>query len=126
MGMRFALKGTREVTRNLRQAAKNMPDLLEAAAFLEFQVEQKEVERRTPVDTGNLQDSFEVVTEWVGRSLFVHIITDVEYAPIVHEDMDAFHPVGQAKFLESVLDESAPYMARRIAERMSDLQGILS
>ena len=37
----------------------------------------------------------------------------------VHENLDAFHRVGQAKFLESVLVESRPYLAARVARRMN-------
>jgi hypothetical protein len=40
------------------------------------------------------------------------------YAIYVHEDLEAIHPVGQAKFIESVLLESRPFMAARIAKRI--------
>jgi hypothetical protein len=40
------------------------------------------------------------------------------YAIKVHEDLEAFHRVGQAKFLESVLLESAPHLAQRVSRRI--------
>ena len=40
------------------------------------------------------------------------------YAIYVHEDLGAFHPVGDAKFMESVLNESRPFLAKRIAARV--------
>jgi hypothetical protein len=40
------------------------------------------------------------------------------YAIFVHEDPDAIHKVGQWKYIESVVKESVPYMAVRIARRI--------
>lgn len=40
------------------------------------------------------------------------------YAIYVHEDLEAFHKVGQAKYIESVLMESRPFMAARVAKRI--------
>jgi hypothetical protein len=42
----------------------------------------------------------------------------VLYAIFVHENLENFHPIGQAKFLESVINESRSYMAARIAARL--------
>jgi hypothetical protein len=39
-------------------------------------------------------------------------------AIVQHERIDFFHKVGQAKYLESVLNESRPYMGARIARRV--------
>jgi hypothetical protein len=36
----------------------------------------------------------------------------------VHEDLTALHKIGQAKYLESVIMESRPFMAARVARRM--------
>ena len=45
--------------------------------------------------------------------------TEVGYAIWVHERLDVLHPIGQAKFLESTLLESIPYLAERIAKRIA-------
>lgn len=70
--------------------------ILKAALLL-----QREAQLRTPVDTGALrasaytrksrEDDFEIEYE-VGFTQ--------NYGLYVHENMDAFHAVGQAKFLE--------------------------
>ena len=44
------------------------------------------------------------------------------YALEVHENLEAYHPRGQAKYLESVILESAPHMAQRIARRVGSLR----
>jgi hypothetical protein len=48
----------------------------------------------------------------------------VDYALIVHEDLEAFHRVGQAKYIESVLNESKRSMPARIAKRI-DLKKVV-
>jgi hypothetical protein len=41
-----------------------------------------------------------------------------DYAVYVHENLQAHHPVGQAKFLESAMTEAAPTLAERVAARV--------
>ena len=50
-----------------------------------------------PVDTGALRDSISVV---VKNESEVWIVASMEYALYVHEDLRAYHPRGQAKFVE--------------------------
>jgi hypothetical protein len=40
------------------------------------------------------------------------------YAIVQHENLEFHHTTGEAKFLESVLNESRPFMAQRIAKRI--------
>lgn len=68
-----------------------------------------EAKRLTPVDTGRLRSSL----GWNVSDLTAVIGTNVEYAPFVHENMDARHVVGQAKFLETA--------ARSKADRVQQL-----
>ena len=84
--------------------------------------EAKESMKRTPVDTGALRASHEVQPpKWSGRDLSVMIQVGgpaAGYAVIVHEDLEADHKVGQAKFLESTLNESGPHIPKRVANRI--------
>lgn len=102
-----------------------------AALFAEAQIEMAESKRRVPVDTGVLRASGYVNPPVAGFGLGGGGVAGTvrvelgyggpaeDYAVIVHEDLDAFHRVGEAKFLESVLNESAPFMAQRIAKRIN-------
>lgn len=86
-----------------------------------------EAKKRTPVDTGRLRasiawaagptprthdDSAQGQDGTLVRSSYVvgaargeaHVGSNVEYAPYVHEDLDAYHAVGQAKFIETAFD----------------------
>lgn len=87
------------------------------AAEEEGKVEFEEMRRRVPVDTGELRDSGGFNVEKKGNHILMNYHFDADHAVVVHEDMEAFHADGQAKYLESVLLESAPHILKRIKER---------
>ena len=62
--------------------------------------ELEESARLVPVDSGTLRASGHVSTD--GMRASVYYTTD--YASIVHERLDLYHPDGQAKFLENAQD----------------------
>jgi hypothetical protein len=111
-----------DVARRLATAVREFPREAARALYEEAQVEAKESMKRTPVLTGALRASHEVSKPEVGgREIRVTISVGgpaAPYALFVHENLDAYHPVGQAKFLESTLNESRPYMAERVARRI--------
>tara|TARA_R110000824_G_scaffold167181_1_gene343948 strand:- start:6438 stop:6761 length:324 start_codon:yes stop_codon:yes gene_type:complete len=88
----------------------------------EAQIEQKESMKRTPVLTGALRASHETSDFTLGKNTIEVDIkvggASAPYAVAVHEDLSAFHRVGQAKFLESTIRESAPHMASRVSRRL--------
>lgn len=120
--MGFVMKGAAEMAAMIRQAAHQFPDAVAKALYQEAQIEMTESKRRVPVDTGTLRASgFVSEPEHPGTQVSVTLSYGGEaeqYAVIVHEDLEAYHLVGQAKYLESVLKESAPYMAERLARRI--------
>lgn len=126
--MRATVRGAKEMAAKLQQIAAKFPDRVAAALYREAQIELTEMKKRTPVDTtanaphpGNLRNSLhtgEPVRS--GRTVSVTVASGAQapYAIYVHENPDAFHPVGQWKFMESVIDESRPHMAARVAKRL--------
>lgn len=126
--MKFSLRGADKMIQKLRKVADQYPDVVAKALYQEAQIEATEMKRRTPVDTtanaphpGQLRNSIHVEEpERKGRTISVMIATGVEapYAIYVHENPDAYHPVGQWKFMESVINESRSHMADRIARRI--------
>lgn len=122
MATGFELKGVEGVRRKLERLAQQMPNEVARAMFEEMQIEATESRKRTPVDTGALRASHHVLKPDISnRDIKVSIEVggpSAPYAIIVHEDLQAFHKVGQAKFLESTILESAPFMAKRIANRI--------
>lgn len=119
----MALRGLDRLERNLATLGRNFASDVEAALYQEAKVEQQESMRRTPVDTGALRASHETETRREGRDIVARISVGgpaASYAVYVHENLEAQHPVGQAKFLESTLMESRPFLGQRIARRVED------
>jgi len=108
--------------RKLQRLADRFPDEVGRALYIETEIESKEVKRRTPVDKGALRASVHVVGPTrEGRTIYTFIVAGgpaAPYALFVHEDLAAFHKVGQAKYIESVIMESRPFMGRRVAARI--------
>lgn len=86
-----------------------MAGLLEAG----LQV-QRVAQERTPVDTSNLKNS--AFTRKEGE-MSVLVGFSAAYAVYVHEDMEARHTIGQAKFLESALRDNRDAILRIIQAR---------
>ena len=91
-----------------------MPKRIEAAVREEAEANKEQAQARTPVKTGVLRDSAQVISD--GNT--AHIVYTAPYAAIVHEDLDAHHRNGEAKFLERTMNDSVAGMAQRLAERI--------
>lgn len=120
--MSVEVKGADKVFGRMGRLAKAIPNEMARALYEEALIEQKESMRRTPVDTGALRASHMTTKPRIsGQDVSVTIEVGGPAAPYaipVHERLDVDHPVGQAKFLESTLNESRPYFAARIAKRI--------
>ena len=118
-----------KVLGSMKKLDHTIPLVAAAALYQEALVEQKGSMKRTPVDTGALRDSHQTsLPRWKGQNLEVTIKVGgpaAGYAVIVHEDMEAKHEVGEAKFLENTIKESAPSLLARIAKRMKLNQGMV-
>jgi hypothetical protein len=92
------------------------------AILAETRIEAKESMRRTPVEYGTLRSSTEVLGPFYDAGIYCQIHVggpSAPYAVYVHENLEAQHTVGQAKFLESTIAESRPFMAARVAKRLN-------
>ena len=120
--MATPIKGYNEMQRAFTAIIRGLPNVVGAALYAEAQIERTESMRRTPVDLGNLRASHIVLPPVTkGAETMVTIAVGgpaAPYAVYVHENLEADHKVGQAKFLESTLKESAPYIAQRVARRI--------
>lgn len=115
----FTYSGTKE----MRQKAKKLQDDSRRSMLKSVDnfttTEMREMKKRTPVETGELQDSgYTEKAHFVGDQVQARLGFTAEHAMVVHEDLEAFHRVGQAKYMESVINESAPYFPTRVAEDM--------
>lgn len=119
MSARLRLIGAKEMQANLLKLSRDFKKSLERNIKKFAEEEMREMKRRTPVDTGTLRSSgFVENPKWVeAHTLRVELGFGgpaESYAIYVHEDLEAFHRVGEAKFVERPLNESAPYFLERV------------
>jgi hypothetical protein len=116
------LFGKTEMKTKLTNVAKNYSEKVGKALYIEMGIELREVVRRTPVLTGALRKTEKLIgPSQQGKSIVVLIVaggSEAPYAVVVHEDLEAFHKVGQAKYIESVLLESRGAIGSRVAARL--------
>ena len=125
--MKLKFRGQHEMFANTKRYSKEFPERLGRAMKAELDIEVKEMQARTPVDTGDLRDSIHATEpEIQGQAVKCSVVAgttadgvELLYSQIQHEDLELNHPNGgQARFISSVLYESAPHIGERIAERM--------
>jgi hypothetical protein len=131
-------KGLNEMQQKLTNLAINFGAAADEALRAEAEIEMTEAKKRCPVwnperpvpaghTPGQLRASGRVEGPSAdGKDRSVRMVFgggDIDYAVYVHEDLEAFHASGQAKFLESTLLESAPHMPNRVAARMKRTLG---
>lgn len=133
-GLSLELKGLDELEAKLNAMATQIPGEVGNALRAEAEIEMTEAKKRTPLRYGALRASGHVtgpVQEGDTQTVTLGFggpagignqgetnQTEVGYAIFVHENLSALHPIGQAKFLESTILESIPYLAERIAARI--------
>lgn len=103
----------------LAAAAAQAPLKYGRGLYLVAEDWMSKIKPRTPVEFGNLRASEHVSeVEIDGNVMAVNLDAggpSASYAIIVHEDLDNNHPVGQAKFIESVVMEEGPFMMQQVA-----------
>lgn len=126
------LLGVKDMINRIRAFQEKFPDRVVAALRVEAEIETTEAKKRTPVYTGPtgpgkpipgvLRNSVHLDgPHRDGRRIYAAIVAGGAagaYAIPQHENLEFFHEVGQAKYIESVIMESRPYLAARIAARL--------
>lgn len=104
-----SVTGLQKILGNLDKEAKKIEGLTMAGLMEAGLKVQRVAQERTPVDTGNLKNS--AYTRKEGE-LSVVVGFGAAYAIFVHEDLEAHHETGQAKFLESALRDNRDEIRR--------------
>jgi Bacteriophage HK97-gp10, putative tail-component len=118
--VRFAVKGVEAMLARFFELDTRGEKAIEHALTKLGAEEMEEAQRRVPVATGDLRDSGMVhPPKWKANKAVSIELTfgggQVTYAIPVHEDLEVFHRNGQAKYLESVLNESDYFWLSRVA-----------
>ena len=114
------LTGLSEMKARLAKTSERADNAAGAAGYRLCNDVMNDSVRRTPVDTGALRGSrYVTMPVHSGKGMQVEYGYGgpaKKYAVKVHEDLNAFHPVGEAKFLESAIDEHRPEALRKLGE----------
>lgn len=107
----------------LEKYAKDKPDKLAAAMFQEAEeIMGESKEKYVPVDTATLKSSgFVLPPNMYGNKILVEFGFGgpaAPYAITVHEDLDAKHTVGSAKYLEKPIMEAKNKIIPNIVNRI--------
>jgi len=109
------MSGMDGVMRNLMKISKQAERNLEQSITEGSHVILDRSNELVPVATGELKDSGKV--EKPSR-LESEVTYDADYAIHVHEDLEAFHPHGQAKFLQTAISEKSKEIIHKINEEL--------
>lgn len=123
MGVAYStFRGCDAMMRKLKKIEAFSPNHFAKALAIETDIEVKECQRVCPVEFGDLKKGIHRVGPIrEGRRIYTMITTSTDtddYSLIVHEDLEAFHAVGGAKYIEGPLKASAPHMGARIGGRI--------
>lgn len=140
MTIRVTIKGTKALNRQFRRYGREAILGLKTGLSQEAEGIITQSKGIIPIDTGNLRASGHVQPPEVfgsrasvefgfgGPSGSGNVSGDtnsenVDYAVKVHEDLESFHRVGQAKYLEVPVNRAIPGMSDRIAKDVSRQAG---
>lgn len=115
------LKGIDALLRRLEKMGADSSRELRAAVFQETLVVQRDSMEHTPVQYGVLRASHETSLVADGAEVAGKIRVGgpaAGYAAHVHENLEARHKVGEAKFLENAVRRAVPRFAARVANRL--------
>ena len=115
----ITVTGFARVQERLAALAEEFGEAVGNAVRAESEIIMTEAKRRTPVLTGALRESGNVTgPDGDGDVVLGFGGPATPYAVYVHENLEAYHRVGRAKFLESAVMDALPNLADRVGRRV--------
>jgi hypothetical protein len=114
------VEGIDRVKAALRRAKKKMERGVEAGIIEAGLYLQREAQERVPVDTGNLKASASDshrVSGTAGFETAFRVVFSADYAIYVHENLQAHHTVGEAKYLERAIAANRRTLGQIVRDR---------
>ena len=116
-----SVTGAADINKRLRREVKKINgDVAQVVKLMAFESLSRS-KAQTPVDTGNLRSGqYAAQADSAGHTWEIGAIAD--YAPFVHENLEANHPTGNAKFMENAINKvfsrsNATARFRRVLKR---------
>lgn len=106
------VSGLNEVLRNFDKIKKDSERKRKQAFIRIGAIVKADSVKNTPVDTGNLRSSAFIKA----AKDKVSIGYTAAYAFVVHEDLEAHHEVGEAKYLERAVTRNKPRILQELAD----------
>lgn len=118
------LIGADELKRNLERLARGVLPEGGRALASEAKPIEKVSRSRTPVESGDLRDTHRISEPKISAgvasvAIGVGDASTTPYALVVHENMEATHATGQAKFLQSATFDAKPSLLSKLAKQFS-------
>lgn len=110
------LVGLAGVLKNLNSAIAGIKGRTEGGVLKGALLVDRRAGEKTPVRLGILKASRSTGLIQRGDNPQAAVTYGASYAPFVHENLEAHHNVGQAKFLEAAVNESTGDVLRIIGE----------
>ena len=119
------LEGMDKLQKMLKVGGTQATTALARAVYTEANKIFFDSQAQVPIDTGALRASGIVTKPYIsGNTVTVEIGyggAAAPYAAIVHEDLEANHEVGKAKFLEDPLTQAIPELGKSVANSVEQL-----
>lgn len=109
----MAIKGLPGVLAALKKAQSDMEKKKRKALNRIGVIVKADAQKMTPVDTANLRGSAYINADGSEKVLIGYTAA---YAPYVHENLDAYHKVGEAKFLEKAVKMNQDRIVEELAK----------
>lgn len=110
-GITLSLSGLSDAINRLNNLGSNVSPIIGVALNQVHEEMMTLAKERTPVDTGALRASGHVIPPTISggkvKSVGGFGGTSVNYAIMVHENLNVHHRVGQAKFYESAVNDKS-------------------
>ena len=104
--MAVRVRGLREVIKRLNDVVFDVRRDVKRDLYIAAELIRNRSQNNTPVDTGNLRASHYVVADTRDTRDIVEVGVTASYGIAVHENLEARHTTGEAKFLERAVAES--------------------
>ena len=115
----FTVFGMKAVENEMNRLARFVPDQVDKALYAEAQAIFRKSQRIVPVKGGYLKNSGVVEGPTNNEVLIGYGGPAVDYALVVHEDLEAQHKAGkQAKYLETPFLEAMSGFGERLLARI--------
>lgn len=109
------VKGLDRVLRNLNKEVRKIKGASEAGLRTAAEMIRTDSVINTPVRTGVLKGSAKTTSEMTARGPIAAVSYSTDYAVPVHENLEANHRVGTAKFLEKAVVKNQSAVVGTIA-----------